>query len=63
MHNCKERVDANLVEHHVRLAGHRPDSFYIETVPIAKRKGRTPISIEATYCPFCGKKVKDVKNN
>lgn len=57
-HNCKERVDAIIEEHGIRLAGLQPDSFFIETVAIARKKPRQVVSIAASYCPFCGKKVK-----
>lgn len=66
MCNCIELVDAELVEHNTQInvtmtLGQKPLRARVDTHKIDDHKRGRPMTVTATYCPFCGKKYLEGK--
>lgn len=60
-HKCFERADKKLKETNTKLVRSllNDNHIFVETEKIRNlRDGKRATSVIATYCPFCGKKLK-----
>ena len=59
-HACLTRVDEHLKQFNTRLHDDLfvPNRVFIETMPIKPKRGQRRKHMLATFCPFCGKKLK-----
>lgn len=62
-HKCIGIVNKRLAKENMELVADlmNPNTIFIDTVPIEKRRGfRAPL-VAATYCPFCGDRLEPKK--
>lgn len=59
--NCKDEVNAWLAQHNTRLDFNymNEGDIFIKTIKVNEGKRGRPAAMLATYCPFCGVKIKE----
>lgn len=60
MCKCKEEVNAHLAQHNTKLMDNilNDADIFIQTWKLDEKKRGKPVSMFATFCPFCGVKIK-----
>lgn len=60
-HKCIREANKGLAEQNRRLAPHPtdPDVIFVETEYIEKKDGGIVIRVSATFCPFCGERLRE----
>ena len=67
MCDCIELMDEQLLPHNTILnitmtLSNAPVRVRVETLKLNKSKRNGPVSLTATYCPFCGVKYGEAPN-
>ena len=60
-HKCIREANKGLAEQNRRLAPHPsdPNVIFVETEQIEKKGGTMLIRVSATFCPFCGERLRE----
>lgn len=61
-HKCFEELDVRLKQYNTCLVRNilNENHIFIDTELREKKRGARPRRVVANYCPFCGKKLKNV---
>ena len=60
-HKCIHKANKGLAEQNTRLAlnPYNSNTIFVETEQIEKKRGSGIVRVAATFCPFCGERLRE----